>query len=555
MRAPESFVSAGEASQLKSNGDGRAGALLLAERRTLELIADGAALIEILEELCRTVDAQQPDVISTVLLTDTDGKRLWPAAGPRIPTAWTKAITPLPIGPDIGACGTAAFLKQTVIVSDIATDPLFDTADYRSLALSHGLCAAWSQPLVSKDGEVLGTFGMYYAEPREPSADDLQLIGGAAHIAMIAVQRDRTQKELERAYQDIKQSEEKLRQDEEELRRITDLIPQTIIVLSPDGRAVYANRVVLDYTGLSIEEVRAEDFRSRVFHPDDVQRLREERSKTLAGIAPFENEQRALGKDGKYRWVLVRYNPFLDEEGQVIRWYATGTDIDERKRAEDRARNESVALREEIVRSSMFEEIVGSSDELRKVLAQVARVAPADSTVLIQGETGTGKELIARAIHKSSRRATRAFIRVNCGAIPTSLIASELFGHNAQISILCFALRPLLARRGVEGPAFTSVFQVSPNITSNTAPNYSNVNLASTAHPTMMCLFGEGSAHPFAGAIKPVTCNACARRRSKALSCLRVAVVEFFVLVARELPVNAKLALVPFRFEDHSALA
>jgi formate hydrogenlyase transcriptional activator len=429
VRAPESFVSAGEASQLKSNGDGRAGALLLAERRTLELIADGAALIEILEELCRTVDAQQPDVISSVLLTDTDGKRLWPAAGPRIPTAWTKAITPLPIGPDIGACGTAAFLKQTVIVSDIATDPLFDLADYRSLALSNGLRAAWSQPLVSKDGEVLGTFGMYYAEPREPSADDLQLIGGAAHIAMIAVQRDRTQKELERAYQDIKQSEEKLRQDEEELRRITDLIPQTIIVLSPDGRAVYANRVVLDYTGLSIEEVWAEDFRSRVFHPDDVQRLREERNKTLAGIAPFENEQRALGKDGKYRWFLIRYNPFLDEEGQVIRWYATGTDIDERKRAEDRARNESVALREEIVRSSMFEEIVGSSDELRKVLAQVARVAPTDSTVLIQGETGTGKELIARAIHKSSRRATRAFISVNCGAIPSSLIASELFGH------------------------------------------------------------------------------------------------------------------------------
>ncbi len=114
---------------------------------------------------------------------------------------------------------------------------------------------------------------------------------------------------------------------------------------------------------------------------------------------------------------------------KVIRWYATGTDIDERKRAEDRARNETIALREEIVRSSMFEEIVGSSAALREVLAQVARVAPTDSTVLIQGETGTGKELIARAIHKRSRRAARAFIRMNCGAIPTSLLASELFGH------------------------------------------------------------------------------------------------------------------------------
>jgi formate hydrogenlyase transcriptional activator len=112
-----------------------------------------------------------------------------------------------------------------------------------------------------------------------------------------------------------------------------------------------------------------------------------------------------------------------------LRWYATGTDIDDRKRAEERVRNENLALREDIDRASMFEEIVGSAASLRQVLAQVAKVAPTDSTVLILGETGTGKELIARAIHKRSRRASRAFIRVNCAAIPTSLIASELFGH------------------------------------------------------------------------------------------------------------------------------
>jgi formate hydrogenlyase transcriptional activator len=210
---------------------------------------------------------------------------------------------------------------------------------------------------------------------------------------------------------------------------MTDAIPQTIIVLNPDGKAIYANRVALEYTGLSLDEVLADDFRARVFHPDDVQRFREESHQTLSGTAPFENEQRALRHDGKYRWFLIRYNPLLDESGQVIRWYATGTDIDDRKRAEDRMVNETVALREEIVRSSMFEEIVGSSEALRKVLAQVSKVAPTDSTVLIQGETGTGKELIARAIHNWSKRAKRAFIRVNCAAIPPSLIASELFGH------------------------------------------------------------------------------------------------------------------------------
>ena len=144
---------------------------------------------------------------------------------------------------------------------------------------------------------------------------------------------------------------------------------------------------------------------------------------------PFEIEQRALRKDGQYRWFLVRYNPFRNEKNEVIRWYATGTDIDDRVRAEERTRNENLALREQIDRDSMFEEIVGSSEALRKVLRQVAKVAPSDSTVLILGETGTGKELIARAIHKSSSRRERAFIGVNCAAIPPSLIASELFGH------------------------------------------------------------------------------------------------------------------------------
>ncbi len=86
-----------------------------------------------------------------------------------------------------------------------------------------------------------------------------------------------------------------------------------------------------------------------------------------------QNEQRALGKDGKYRWFLIQYNPLLDEDGKIVRWYATGTDIDERKRTEDRTQNENIALREEILRSSMFEEIVGSSEALRRVLAQTGK--------------------------------------------------------------------------------------------------------------------------------------------------------------------------------------
>ena len=229
--------------------------------------------------------------------------------------------------------------------------------------------------------------------------------------------------------ENLKRTEEKLRQDEREIRQITDAIPQTIVIQRPDGTPMYANQAVLDYSGFTMEDVVASDFRARLFHPEDLERLREERQAALSRGVPFEIEQRARRKDGQYRWFLVRYNPFCDEQGRLVRWYATGTDIDDRKRTEDRVRNENVALREDIVRSSMFEEIVGSSEPLRRVLAQVEKVAPTVSTVLILGETGTGKELIARAIHSRSKRSGRAFIRVNCAAIPPPLVASELFGH------------------------------------------------------------------------------------------------------------------------------
>jgi formate hydrogenlyase transcriptional activator len=387
--------------------------------RILEMIAGGARLADILENLCDTIDAQAGNIISAVMLMDTDGTHLWPAAG-RVPKGWSEAITPLKIGPGIGACGSAAFLKQRVIVPDIATDPFW--VDYRDVALSYGLRAVWSQPLLSKNQQVLGTFGMYYAEPRTPSETDLRLIEGAGHIAVIAIEGERSQVALTRALDEIAKSEA-------ELRTIVDAIPQLIVSLGADGKFLYANQAILEYTGLTKEEeVRSESFRD-VFHREDSKRLRDERDAAISRGAPFEYERRVRRKDGQYRWFLAQYKPLLDERREVIRWYVTGTDIDDRKQAEERTRQENFALREEIDHSSMFEEIVGSSPALSKVLAQVAKVAPTNSTVLISGETGTGKELIARAIHKRSNRAARAFIRVHCAAIPQSLIASELFGH------------------------------------------------------------------------------------------------------------------------------
>jgi len=228
---------------------------------------------------------------------------------------------------------------------------------------------------------------------------------------------------------DRKRAEEKIREQETELRQILDLTPQHIGVFGPDGSPLYANRAALEYFGITVEEWRDERSHLDLVHPDDRGQFLREGKNRLLEAEPHQLETRLLRHDGKFRWHLFRLNPLKDEQGHIIQWYGTATDIEDRKRAEEEIRKENIALREEIVKASMFEEIVGSSAALRKVLSDVEKVAPTDSTVLITGETGTGKELIARAVHKQSRRSSRAFVSVNCAAIPPSLIASELFGH------------------------------------------------------------------------------------------------------------------------------
>lgn len=233
--------------------------------------------------------------------------------------------------------------------------------------------------------------------------------------------RKRAEDGLEKAF-------DKIAKSEAELRTIIDLIPQLITAVGTDGDFLYANQAVQEYTGLTKEELRLECSHP-VFHPEDSERLHDQRETAISRRLPFEYERRIRRKDGQFRWFLVQYKPLLDERGDVIRWYATSTDIDDRKHAEERTRQENFVLREQIDQVFMFEEIVGSSPALKSVLSSIVKVAPSDSTVLITGETGTGKELIARAIHKSSHRVGQAFISVNCAAIPSSLIASELFGH------------------------------------------------------------------------------------------------------------------------------
>ena len=324
-----------DSSQAPASAQERTGSLLAAEKRTLEMIANGASLSEVLNDLCTAIDAHAPAAVSMVCLMDVDGKQLLPGAGPHVPAAFTTAITPWPIGPNRGSCGTAAFTKQRVVIPDISNDPRWPD-EARDLALTHGFCAAWSEPLISKDGDVLGTFCVSYAEPRTPNRRDLELINEAGHIALIAIELERSHRALKNALVGIKNSEDRL-------RTIIDTIPALAWSARPDGSAEFFNRRWLDYAGLSAEE--ASDWGWTVaLHREDRARLTDYWRRLLASGEAGEIEARLRRFDGGFRWFLFRASPWRDGSGQVVKWYGTNTDIEERKRAEEALRSNEQSL-------------------------------------------------------------------------------------------------------------------------------------------------------------------------------------------------------------------
>jgi PAS domain S-box-containing protein len=310
----------------------RAEAQLAGEKILLEMVASGSSLKHILASLCRFVEYTAADCKCGIYLIDWNGPTFHTGAAPSLPATFNDALEGLTVTASAGPCGLAALTTSQVIAEDLESDSHWQESMIRSLALAHGMRAQWSTPICSRDGRVLATFAVFQDKPAGPSQFHKDLIAQVIHIASIAIERTL--------------NEEAVKQSERNLSLTINTIPTLIQVSQADGAVLSVNQAVLDYYGVTLDEMQKEDFRSRVYHPDDVERLREWRKEALKRPLQFEYEQRALAKDGKYRWFLVRYNPLLDDQGRIQRWYATAFDIEDQKRAQEDVRRSEAFLAE-----------------------------------------------------------------------------------------------------------------------------------------------------------------------------------------------------------------
>src|SRR6476659_5057394 len=310
----------------------RAEAQLAGEKVLLEMVASGSSLKHVLTSLCRFVEYTAADCKCGIYLIDWNGPTFHTGAAPSLPASFNDALEGLSVNASAGPCGLAALTTSQVIAEDFESDLRWQESLIRPLALAHGIRAQWSTPVCSRDGSVLATFAVFQDHPASPNQFHQDLIAQVTHIASIAIERTL--------------NEEALKHSERNLSLTINTIPTLIQVSRADGTILSVNQAVLDYYGVTLQDMQKDDFRARFYHPDDVERLRESRNEALKRPLQFEYEQRALGKDGTYRWFLVRYNPLLDEQGRIERWYATAFDIEDRKRAQEDVRRSEAFLAE-----------------------------------------------------------------------------------------------------------------------------------------------------------------------------------------------------------------
>jgi formate hydrogenlyase transcriptional activator len=436
----------------------------------LQLILAGAPLEKVLTIIARLVDSRNDGTLCTIWLPGDYGRLLHCAAAPSIP-GFCAHMGGMPIGPRAGSCGTAVYRREPVYVSDVLNDPVWE--HHRHLLRPFGIRAVWSKPLFANDGELLGTFAIHYREVRTPSPLDLELIESASHIAGIAIERQRSEERLHLERErlrllleitnsitsklDMRGLVETLSTD---LLRVTQcdfctlLLPdrdshqlRVTILYNPEGRGAIRDGALVPLKGSTCGKAfvtgkkqhfdRLEDLRNDPATFGSVEGRRFYEQVLAEGLksaceVPLIGRKGVVGVLGAFSRTESAFSAeefaFLDQVSREVA-IAVENALEFERAMEERVHEKKQRLYlEEEIRAD-FGEIVGESSALRNAMDLVSVVAPTDSSVLILGETGTGKELIARAIHQRSNRRDRAFVKLNCAAIPLGLLESELFGH------------------------------------------------------------------------------------------------------------------------------
>src|SRR5437899_1879932 len=326
----------------------RGEALFIGEKRLLEMIATGVPLEEILNALCLIIEEYRPKTLASILLLRSDTLHLDSVAGPSLPKGWRQEMEKLPIGPCAGSCGTAAYRGSAVIVSDIATDPLWNVPDHRAAALSYGLRASWSNPILSSEGKVLGTFCIYERETRSPSAHDLELIEKATYLARVAIERDRAETDL--------------RTSEQKYRDLIDASPDDICLLDADSKCVLVNPAGVKLAGRPEEELIGSSV-TDTYVPEELHLFRD-RIEKLKAEGSFRFERKFLRKNGEVIPVEVSLSALRSRYYQAII-----RDISHRKWREALIAGENRVL-----------EMVAKGDSLADILANLCLMVEEQST-------------------------------------------------------------------------------------------------------------------------------------------------------------------------------